>query len=175
MSNAKLYGKALHTLAEEEGIAKELLLDLRGVTLAFKQHPDYVKILDSPMIEREDLMKILNEDFFGRINKYTLNFIKILCEKRMVHSLEECLEEYEVLYNERHNIKIAKVTTAKPLSAALADKLKKRLEEKTGSEITLQERVDEGCIGGIIIEVDGKQADLTIQTELKNLKEALIN
>lgn len=175
MSKARLYGESFHTLAEEEGVAEELLSDLKSITHAFNEHPDYVKILDSPQIEREALMSILNEDFIGRANRYTLNLVKVLCEKRMVHNIGECLEEYETLYNRQHNIKTAKVTTAKPLNDSLNSALRNKLEERTGSKIELQNRVEENCIGGMIIEIDGKQIDFSLKTELQNLQEALIN
>lgn len=174
MSTSKRLGAAFHALAVEEGAERELLLDLKRVARAFEENPDYVKILDSPRIERGDLTRVLNEDFTGRVNRYTINFIKILCQKRMAHNIGECLGEYEALYNKRHNIKTASVTTAKPLSGELCKRLIKKLEEKTGGRVELTNRVDEDCIGGIIIEIDGKQIDFSIKAELENLRKALI-
>jgi F-type H+-transporting ATPase subunit delta len=66
------------------------------------------------------------------------------------------------------------VTTAKPLADELVDKLVKKLEEKTGGKIVLKERVDESCIGGIIIENDSMRIDSSVKTELSNMKKALI-
>ncbi len=175
MSVPKTYGESLHSLAREEGKAKEILAELKYISELFKEHPDYVKILDSPQIDRDELMEILNQDFFGKVNKYTLNFMKILCEKRMVHHIDECLREYERLYNENNNIKVVNITTAKPVSSSILEKLIFKLEEKTGGSIVLKKRVDESCIGGIIIEMDGKRIDSSVKSELSNLKKSLIN
>lgn len=175
MSKAKIYGGAFYTLAQDEGIEKEILSELKSVAALFKEHPDYVKILDSPQIPKNELMIILKEDFFGRINHYTLNFIKLLCEKHMVHHIEECLTEFEKKYNEHNHIKVVYVTTAKPMSESLTGKLVKKLEDKTGGTVILKSRVDEGCIGGIIIEMDGKRIDSSIKSELSSLKQALIS
>lgn len=175
MSIPKTYGKSLYELAAEESVAEEILHEIKNIAVLFKEHPDYVKILDSPQIDKDELMEILNQDFFGKINRYTLNFLKILCEKRMVHHVDECLKEYERLYNDDNNIKVVNVTTAKPLSGELAEKLVRKLEEKTGGKIVLKQRVDEGCIGGIIIETDGVRIDSSVKSELSNLKKALIN
>lgn len=173
MSSEKIFGGSLYALAEEEGISEEILSDLRSVTRVFYEHPDYMKILDSPQIERGDLMQILNEDFLGRINKYTLNFIKILCQKRMVHHIAVCTAEYERLYNEKNNIRLVKVTTAKPLSETLAQRLVKKLEARTGARVVLEKHIDEKCIGGIIIETDGRRIDSSVKSELEELKKAI--
>lgn len=175
MVAAKTYGESLHSLAKEQGKAKEILSELRYIAALFKEHPDYVKILDSPQIARDELMEILNEDFFGKVNRYTLNFLKLLCEKHMVHCIDECFKEYEKQYNRDNNIKIVRVTTAKPVSEALIEKLAARLEEKTGGKIVLKRKVDESCIGGIIIETDGMKIDSSVKTELESMKKALVN
>lgn len=175
MSVSTTYGESLHSLAKEEGMAEEILSELKYISSLFKEHPDYVKILDSPQINRDELMEILNQDFFGKVNKYTLNFLKILCEKHMVHHIDDCFKEYERLYNEDNNIKVVNITTAKPVSETIVEKLVTKLEEKTGGRIVLKRRVDERCIGGIIIEMDGMQIDSSVKSELSNLKRTLIN
>lgn len=174
MSEAKIYGKSLHEVASEKGMAEEILSELLSIAELFKENPDYVKILDSPRIDKDELMEILNQDFFGRVKKYTLNFLKILCEKRMVHHIDECVREYERLYNEDNNIKVVNVTTAKPMKEEIVNKLITKLEERTGGNIVLKRRVDESCIGGIIIEMDGKLIDSSVKSGLGQIKKALI-
>lgn len=174
MSEAKIYGKSLHEVASEEGMAEEILSELLSIAELFRENPGYVKVLDSPRIDRDELMEILNQDFFGRVKKYTLNFLKMLCEKRMVHHIDECVREYERLYNEDNNIKVVNVTTAKPMKEEIVNKLITKLEEKTGGNIVLKRRVDESCIGGIIIEMDGKQIDSSVKSGLGQIKKALI-
>lgn len=173
MSKPKIFSGSLYALAEEENVEEEIFADLKSVTLAFDEHPDYVKILDSPQIGRSDLMRILNEDFFGRLHKYTLNFIKLLCERHMAYRIGECFSEYERLYNQKRNIKIVTVTTARPLTDTLAEKLSQKLEARLGGKVVLDERVDEACMGGLIVEADGKRIDLSIKSELSMIREEI--
>lgn len=174
MSVPKTYGSSLYDLAKEEGIAKEVFSELKDISVIFKNHPDYVKILDAPQIDRDELMEILNEDFFDKVNHYVLNFLKLLCEKHMVHHFDECFKTYVENYNRDNNIKVVNVTTAKPMGKIIEDKLIKKLEEKTGGTVVLNKRVDERCIGGIIIEIDGMRIDSSVKTGLDELKKALI-
>lgn len=174
MLTAKIYGASLHSLAKEQGEAEKILSELRYISSLFKEYPDYVKILDSPRIGREELTEILNEDFSGKINRYTLNFLKLLCEKHMVRYIDECFKEYERLYNNDNNISVVTVTTAETLSEESAERLVKRLEEKTGGRVILKRRTDKSCIGGIIIETEGMKMDLSVKAELENIKRSLI-
>ena len=92
MSVPQTYGASLYNLAKDEGISGEILLELEGIVSLFNEHPAYVKILDAPQIERDDLMEILNEDFLGKVNRYVLNFLKLLSEKHIVHHIGECFK-----------------------------------------------------------------------------------
>lgn len=174
MSAVGNYGKSLFELAMENNIENIILDDLKGITDLFNKNHDYVKILDSPQIERNELMKILNEDFMGEIHRYTLNFLKILCEKHMVHDFSKCAEEYEKLYNKAKNISIVNITTARELSDGIANKLEEKLKSRLGGKIVLKKRVDKSCIGGIIIEFDGKRIDSSLKTELANIRQSLV-
>lgn len=175
MLKSNNFSGSLYALAEEENVEEEIFADLKSVTLAFDEHPDYIKILDSPQIGRSDLMRILNEDFFDKIHKYTLNFIKLLCERHMVYRIGECFREYERLYNEKHNIKIVTVTTARPLTDTLAEKLSQKLEARLGGKVVLNKRVDEACMGGLVVEAEGMLMDSSIKSELSMIRNEIIS
>ena len=77
MSAPQTYGASLYDLAKDEGMSREILVDLAGIVSLFNEHPAYVKILDSPQIERDDLMEILNEEFFGQGEQICFEFLKV--------------------------------------------------------------------------------------------------
>ncbi len=174
VKSAKAYGASLLSLAGEERVEEQILNELNSILVLFRTHPDYVKILDSLQIAHGELMEILNEDFFGKVHRYTLNFLKLLSEKHMLHYLDECLNEYERLYNMENNIQVVNVTTAKPLKKEILSQLIQKMEKKTGGKIILKEHIDESCIGGIIIETDESRIDASIKSGLENMKQSLI-
>lgn len=173
MSMAEIYCKSLYSLAYDEGKTELIYNDLKSVLSLFKENPDYVKILDSPQIGKSKQLGIIDEDFKGAVNEYTLNFLKVLCENRIVRCFDECFTVYEKQYNSDNNIKIVSVTTAKKLTPLLEEKLTKKLKAKMGGSIVLEKHVDETQIGGIIIETDGMRIDSSLKSELNNLKMAL--
>ena len=138
MSAPQTYGASLYDLAKDEGMSREILVDLEGIVSLFNEHPAYVKILDAPQIERDDLMEILNEDFLGKVNRYVLNFLKLLSEKHSVHHIGECFKTYEKLYNEDNSIKIVNVTTAKPIGKHLEENYCRNLKRKQAEKCSFE-------------------------------------
>ena len=47
MSVPQTYGASLYNLAKDEGMSREILLELEGIVSLFNEHPAYVKILDA--------------------------------------------------------------------------------------------------------------------------------
>ena len=169
MSDAKLYGEALLEIATEENVSRIILKDMQEANELFSSYPDYVRLLNSPKITQAEKNKIIDEDLGGRFNVYLINFIKLLGEKHKLKAFGECFKEYERLYNERNKVKVVEVVTARELSSELKEKLKTRMEQKSGGSVILNCTVSEDCIGGIIIKSDDTSIDASIRSELKKL------
>lgn len=174
MEKQFVYGESIYSLAKDEGIEDKVLDELKGLSALFRENPDYVKILDSPRIDKKELMEILDTDFVSSVDRYTLNFVKVLSERHIVHTLDKCTEEYERLYNMDKNILVVIVTTAKPLNDDMTEKLAKKLEDKTGKRIILEKKTDKDIIGGIIIETDNVRIDKSLKNSLDEIKKILM-
>ena len=59
MSVPQTYGASLYDLAKDEGMSREILLELEGIVSLFNEHPAYVKIL----VQKKTL-----ESYPGKIN-----------------------------------------------------------------------------------------------------------
>ncbi len=164
------YAKALYLLAKEEGISKKVYDDLKRLDNAFSENPTYLQIISSPKIKEKT--QIIDEDFADKVNRHTLNFLKVLCEKRAVGTFHKCVKEYERLYNSDNNIRFVRVITARELAPSLEEKLINKLNKKYGT-IILEKSIDCEIIGGMIIEADGKRLDYSIKSRLEDMKEAL--
>ena len=62
------------------------------------------------------------------------------------------------------------VTTAVALTEAQAQALKERLEKISGKTVLLTQKTDSTILGGIRVELEGKQLDGTVQERLSSLK-----
>lgn len=113
----------LRTAARNDGTGRKISEDLRKLKYLFNKNPDYVKILDSPYIPRGELMMILNEEAFLKMDRYMISFLRILSGRHMVHCVDECFKEYEMCCT----LKVSKNT-----GGGFAENFIVLLEEKIG-------------------------------------------
>lgn len=172
MIEAKEYAKALFLLAEDEKNTDNVLESVKGIEKILIDNPEFVKLLDSPAVKNEERIKIIDSTFVG-LETILLNFIKILCEKREIHSFVNCAKAFYEVYNESRNIEIATAITTKPLSDSQIKALTKKLEDMTGKTVIVNNEIDTSIIGGITLRFAGNQFDASIKARLDAFKEGL--
>jgi len=163
------YGGALYSLAEETGKTSEILEDLNLVESVLGANGEYVKLLDTPSVTAEEKGGLIDAAFGGRVNEFTLNFIKILSDKRAVRTFFDCKKEFTKQYNKANNIENAVVITATEISTETKTRIKEKLEKMTGKKIILENKIDKGIIGGMVIRMANKQMDASVKTKLDEL------
>lgn len=169
----KVYGGSLYELAKEEGLEEAIFGELRAVIGIFDETPDYWRFLSTLSISKQERCAALDEAFGGKVQPYLLNFMKILCESGCMDSLRGCAAEYRRRYNEDHDIIEVRAVTAVALKADLREKLLLRLQTALGKTVELTCRVDPACMGGILLELPGRQLDGTVKHHLDTLRREL--
>ena len=153
-----VYGEALYELACGENQQDEILEQLKALNESFRLSPEFIKLLGSHAISKQERCKVLDDSFRGKINQYVLNFLKILTEKGYMH-----------------HILSVKAVTAVPLSEKQAQALTQKLTRTTGKTIVLTNRVDPTCLGGVRLDYDGQRLDDTISHRMDSVRELLKN
>lgn len=172
MIETKEYAKALFLLAEERGAIEAILSDLRQAEAALSQAPEYVSLLDSPALSREEKDALI-ENAFACLNLDLRSFLKLLCHKHALHTLARTLEAYEALCDEAMGILRAEAITALPLTEMQSEKIVSRLEKQTGKTVVLKNTVDVSVLGGIQLRFMGKQLDASLKNRLEAIRESL--
>lgn len=167
------YANALLEVALEEQKAEEIKNELSALYNIFKENEEIMKLCSSPVVSREEKQSLMDGIFHGKVSGYTLNFLKVLCENDRFKSFFEIKEEFERAYNEKNNIVTITAVTAAPLTDELYNKLKAKLEEKTGKTVILERQIDKSLIGGILLKGDGFEVDSTAKTALEGIKQAI--
>ena len=168
-SLALTYAHSLFSLAEDEGLVEKIYDEIIGISEIFSENADYEVLLDTPAIPTEKRFELIDEAFASHM-EYVVNFLKILCEKRCVHILRDCVKEYDKLYYEKLGIKRVTAITATKLSDELREKLIEKLEREWNSKIELTEKVDPSILGGIVLRTDNSQMDASVRSKLEQLK-----
>ena len=172
---ASVYGEALYALAREENLSKTILEEMKALSDAFSQEPEFIRLMSAPNLSKDERCAILDSSFRGKVQPYLLNFMKILTEKGYMRHFCGCFDAYRELYNEDNGILPVKAVTAVPLTSAQSEKLTAKLERITGKTIELHNRVDPECLGGVRLDYDGKRVDGTVANRLDAVRGLLKN
>ena len=172
-ATARLYGGSLYELAAEEGLTEVLMEQTQQVRTLFRENPDYVRLLSEPSLPKTERTKLIEDAFGGQAERYLLNFLKLLCERNILGEYAGCCEEYVRRYHADHNIAEATVTSAVALTESQLSALKGKLEKMSKKTVHLTQVTDPSVLGGLRIELEGKQLDGTVQGRLTGLSKKL--
>lgn len=170
-----VYGEALYELAKEEKLLEPIHAELQVLEESFQAEPDFLKLLCSPNLSKQERCQILDDSFRGKVQPYLLNFMKILTEKGYIKQFGSCCAQYTELYNQDHNILSVKAVTAIALSDKQRSALTQKLTEITGKTIQLRNQVDPACLGGVRLDYDGRRLDGTVSNRLAAVRDLLNN
>ena len=180
------YALSLYEVAQDEKQEKLYLDQLTEVCAAFDSEPDFLKMLTTPSIAAEDKQKVLKAVFEGRIEPFLLNFLMLVTDKGRIGLIHEMCQAYKEQYYFENGIVEVLAVTAVPMSAALTDKLRGKMdkaaqkmseqkklrgkmEQVTGKKVELKCSVDPSIMGGIVVKVNNEQFDTSLRTRLEEL------
>ena len=170
---ARVYGGSLYDLATEEKLDGQIMEQMNEIRQIFRENPGYLKLLGEPAILQEERIKLLDEAFGGQVVPYLLNFLKLLCEKKILREFSGCCEEFTRRYNADHGIVEALVTSAVKLKDDQMEALRIKLEKISGKSVTLTQKKDPTVLAGLKVELEGKQLDGTVKSRLDGLSRKL--
>ena len=170
---ARLYGGSLYDLAAEEQLTDIVLEQMTEAGQLFRENPEYVRLLGEPSIPKKERTGLLDTAFGEQMEKYLLNFLKLLCERGLLGEFEGCCEEFTRRYNLDHGIAQAVVTTAVALTDGQMAALTEKLEHISGKKISLIQKKDSSLVAGLKVELEGKLLDGTVQGRLSELSRKL--
>jgi len=165
------YARSLIEQAKEKDKLTEVYDDMKFLLKTCKNNPDFVALLDSPVIEEHKKNQIIEAVIAGRVNELTATFIKLLGSKSRESNLPEIVSAYIDQYNELKDIHKVRLTTAAKLSDELKESFINKIKTSNNiSNIELETVIDEKLIGGFVLEMDGKLLDASILRDLKDVR-----
>ena len=174
MTDAREYGVALFLITEEDGTTERVAEDVRLSANIFRQNPDYIRLLDTPALKKEERTALIDESMSG-LDLRLKNLIKILTERHAAHGFVSAAEAYLEKYDESRGIIRAEAVSAVALTDDEKERLAKRLSEKTGKTVILTNKTDPSILGGIKLRYDGIQLDGSVKTRLDAFEKSLRN
>jgi F-type H+-transporting ATPase subunit delta len=168
------YATALFELADESGQLEEAERQVGVVAEALAESADLRRLVDLPIYSRDEQGKAMAAvcDAIG-VGAPVKNLIGLMASKRRLFALTDVIRGFNALLAERRGVVFAEVRSAAPLSADQRAALARTLGEATGSEIRLEETVDESLIGGLVVKLGSRMIDTTVRSQLNQLQTAM--
>jgi F-type H+-transporting ATPase subunit delta len=151
------------------------LQQLQNFATLLKEQPDSRRFLENPAMAGERRKRVLKEvsQALG-FDRAVANFIGILTDRNRLPILDEVIEEYGRLLDDRSGIVRARLTSARPLDAAQQQEFARKLEQITGKQVRMEIATDPALIGGVITQVGSTIYDGSIRQQLQAFKTRLV-
>jgi F-type H+-transporting ATPase subunit delta len=168
------YATALFELADESGQLDAVERQLGILAQALGDSEDLRRLVASPIYSRDEQGKAMAAlcDAMD-VGAPTKNLVGLMAAKRRLFALGDVIRDFNALLANKRGVLAAEVRSAKPLSDDQRAALARTLGDVTGSEIKLDEFVDETLIGGLVVKVGSRMIDTTVRARLNQLQTAM--
>lgn len=170
---AKVYGGSLYDLAVEENLDGQIMEQMIQIRQIFRENPDYLRLLAEPAIPESQRLQMIEDAFGTQAERYLINFLKLLCERKILKEFSGCCEEFIRRYNSDHHIAEAVVTSVVKLSQQQMEALQAKLEKVSRKKVYLVQKTDPSVLGGVRVELEGVQLDGTVQGRIASISRRL--
>ena len=170
---AQRYGLVLYELAREEGVSQLVMEQSQVLLEAFCAEPDFLRLLGSHNLSKQDRCALVNDCFGDKIHPYLLNFLKTLIREGIVGKFPDCCRHIRSCYYADNDTLLVQVYTAQALTPDQVRLLTQKMERITGKRLILENKIDPDCLGGVRLCYDGKQIDGTVKNYLGTVRNLL--
>ena len=170
---AERYAEALFQVGEETNSTTKLYDELNEVVEILKSNNDFFNVLKSPLVSKGEKRNLVEKVFVGKLSSNLNNFLKIIIDKDRMSAIEEILKSYKSLLNEKNNVVEGVAITAIAMTTSEIKELEAKLSSRYNKNVTLENKVDESVLGGVLVRLGNEEIDGTIKTRLAKMKEQL--
>jgi F-type H+-transporting ATPase subunit delta len=170
--SASRYAKALLELAIEQNKVDQVLADMQAVVVADAETKDFQLFLDSPIINSDKKINVINE-IFGQFDSLTKSFVALVAQNKREKALVQIADS--LISQVKTHLGIVPVTliSAQKLDDATKSAILAKLEKSITGKLEIDEKIDTSLIGGFIIKMGNTQIDASVSNKLRNLQTSL--
>lgn len=168
------YAKAFFSTAKEKEMLATLKTDIELVFDVCNNSSDFLLLLESPIVKSSKKVDLISAVFKGKIDELSIRFLLLVTNnKREVHIPGICRNFLELTRKDQ-NIKSAVLTTASEIDVETRYKIEELLGKELNTTVELSTNTNPEIIGGMVLRLDDNQYDASIATQLKKIKQKLL-
>lgn len=171
---AARYAKALFESTLESGEVKQVADDLSSVNSLMAQVPTLISFLENPGVSQVEKLQLLDQQIAKSVSPWVSRLLKLLVENNRIAIFPQLVTQFNEIINQRENTAQAEVVSAIELEEELRNRIRKTLESTFGfSRVDLENRVDPGLLGGVIIKLQDQVIDGSYVGRLEELRKQI--
>ncbi|BGP56226.1 hypothetical protein JCM8202_005771 [Rhodotorula sphaerocarpa] len=177
------YAGALYTAAVNANALQQVEADLKGVKSTVGSDAKIHDFLSNPILSSTDRASGLDALLSASVQKggkpsdLTRNLFSVLAENGRLYETDKVVDGFlEIMQAHRGEVKVT-ITTAQPLEKDLQKRLEDALKQsqvaQSGKTLVFENKVNEGQLGGLVIDVGDKTIDLSVASRVSRLNQQL--
>jgi F-type H+-transporting ATPase subunit delta len=170
--SASRYAKALLELAIEQQKLESIESNMSRIIEAAKETNEFQVFLDSPIINLDKKVAVLNS-LFGEFEPLTLSFLALITKNGRERLITEIAQSYISQVKEFKGIIPISITSARKLDEATKATILAKINASVTGTLEITELIDESLIGGFIVTMGDKQIDASVVSQLARMKQEL--
>ncbi len=168
------YAIALLSVAKEENDLESYLNEAKDMRHALLEEPNYLRLLASYHLSNEKKCELIDKTFNSYRSKPLINLLKLVTKNGRANKFVYVLDDFIHQAHLNLGIREGFVFSTRLLDEGTMKKFNRFVLQKTGYQVSLQNRIDARLIGGFKIVVGDKVLDMSLKTQLDEMKNKLV-
>lgn len=169
---ARVYAEALFEAGKDKGKLDSLQSQLAQFVDAVDGNRELQVFLFSPYLSSADKVEGLGRAITDA-EPELMNFLELLVEKHRMPEVFRIRRELDELWKKENRRLDVTVVSAVELDQAVVERIGQEVERQTGEAVELSSRVDDGILGGIVLQVGNMVLDASIRSRLEKLRKTV--
>ncbi len=168
------YATALFDIADERRALDEVAADLRELRAMMAGSPDLMRLVRSPVLSRLDQAQAVAAlAQRAELSALVRDFLAVVARNRRLFAVRAMIDGFLAMLAERRGEVTAEVVAAQPLTESQLAALGEHLRRTAGRRVSIDARVDQRLIGGMIVKVGSRMVEASIESKLRRLQLAM--
>jgi F-type H+-transporting ATPase subunit delta len=171
---AKKYANGLFLSVKGQGKVDLAYAQLQDLGNFVRKDPTMLHFLVAPHVLDGHKLALVRDVFSNRLDILFVELLVLLVRRHRVGFLNEIIDEFVRLVEAEKGIARVTAITAVPLGDAERRRLNEKLLLRTHLKVILEEKVDPGILGGMIVITHNQIIDGSVRRGLDLVKEQLL-
>ena len=170
------YAQAMFEIANEAGEDEYVELELEALSTALKNAPEIERSLGNPALGPAEKRHILTRIFLNKGSKMDaqiVRFLLLLFQKNRFYLIHDVAAHFRKIADESQGQGVAEIRSAAALKPEQRAAIVSRIEKISGKKMTVEAKVDESLIGGVVVKLGNRVIDDSARTKVGNFRKEL--